>query len=148
MRAAPQHVYQVFTKRTRRMAEWSETHHALIGSNVWLGTSIENQNAADERLPWLRRTHARVRSISAEPLLGPLELDLSGVHWVIVGGESGPRARPMDLNWARGVRDACILAGAAFFLKQLGGVRDKRGRADAVLDGQRWMQYPADGASF
>jgi protein gp37 len=120
--------------------------HAVARSwpakNVWLGVSIES-NAYAWRADMLRETPAAVRWISAEPLLGPLDaVDLTGIDWLVCGGESGHGARPMDPAWARDLRDRCVAASIPFFLKQLGGARDKRGGEDAVLDGRRWLEYP------
>lgn len=123
-----------------RMAEWSQKYRELIGDNIWLGTSIEDQERADARLPWLRRTYASVRFLSCEPLLGALELELGGIAWVIVGGESGPRCRPVDRDWVRAIRDRCVSDGVAFFFKQWGGVRKKE--AGRVLDGETWDEFP------
>jgi protein gp37 len=110
-------------------------------SNVWLGVSIEDMSIA-RRADHLRRVPAAVRFLSCEPLLGPLDgLDLNGIDWVIAGGESGANYRPMDIRWARGIRDACLHAGVPFFFKQWGGRTSKSlGRA---LDGQIWDQMPA-----
>lgn len=139
----PQHTYQILTKRPDRMARFSE--RLPLATNVWLGTSVEDQARAG-RLDWLDRTWAVTRFISAEPLLGPLELAgyLAGgrIGWVIVGGESGPGARPMDLDWARSIRDQCQAAGVKYFLKQLGGHPDKRGHDKALLDGRLWREMP------
>jgi len=129
MDIARQHTFQVLTKRPERMAEWLADKPCL--PNVWLGTSVENQQAADERIPWLVRTPAAVRFLSCEPLLGPVDLNVSygqgvgdllidGLGWCIAGGESGPGARPMHPNWARSLRDQCNAAGVAFFHKQNG----------------------------
>ena len=110
--------------------------------NVWLGVSAEDQPTADERMPILLETPAAVRWLSAEPLLGPLEIDdhLAGLDWVVAGGESGPRARPMDPAWARSLRNQCICALVSFFFKQWGGRTSKAG--GAVLDGREWRQFP------
>lgn len=138
----PQHTYLILTKRPGRMARhlpWSAFGDPW--PNVWLGTSVENQETAF-RVRQLRIHPAAVRFVSAEPLIGPVALDLSGIHWVIAGGESGPGFRPMDLDWARSLRDACLGTGVAFFLKQLGGWPDKQGGASAVLDGRRWSDRP------
>jgi protein gp37 len=95
------------------------------------------------RLDYLRRVPAAIRFLSAEPLLGSLgDLKLSGLHWVIAGGESQAGARPADLAWFRELRDACLKACVPFFLKQLGGYPSKRGGEEAVLDGRRWVQWP------
>lgn len=137
-RETPQHTYQVLTKRSlrlRRVAEKLEWP-----SNVWMGVSVEDA-AALHRVSHLREVPAAVRFLSCEPLIGPLDgLDLDGIHWVIVGGESGHRHRPMDVEWARGIRDACTAAGVAFFFKQWGGRTPKAfGRE---LDGQLWDEMP------
>ena len=139
MKRTPRHTYQVLTKRPRRMRDLSRYLPTL--PNVWLGVSVEDANAAF-RLEFLRRTEAAVRFVSAEPLLGPVDLHLErgGVDWVIVGGESGPGARMMHLDWARNIRRQCEEAGVAFFLKQIGGVnKAKTGR---MLDGRTWDEYP------
>ena len=113
---------------------------------MWIGTSVESQKYAP-RLTVLSRIPAAVRFVSVEPLLERVDLapwlESEAIHWVIVGGESGPKARPMELDWARDLRDQSNRAGVAFFLKQLGGVRNKRGGSLAILDDQRWLQMPA-----
>jgi protein gp37 len=109
--------------------------------NVWLGTSVENADYL-ERLDVLRHVPARVRFVSFEPLLGPIvDPDLSDIHWVIVGGESGPRARPMEAWWVEELRDACQRQGVAFFFKPWGGARKKS--TGRLLDGRVWEDYPA-----
>lgn len=145
MRKAGWHTFQILTKRSERLAQlaprlsWPE--------NVWMGVSVENQRWAD-RVDDLRKVPAKVRFLSCEPLLGPLRLDLQGIHWVIVGGESGPRARPMKAEWVREIRRQCEEAGAAFFFKQW-GAHDEMGQrlgkklAGRVLDGQTWNERPA-----
>jgi protein gp37 len=118
MADCPRHTFQILTKRHERLVElapklsWSD--------NIWMGVSIENQRY-EHRSDYLRQVPAYVRFLSVEPLLGPLKLDLRGIDWVIVGGESGPHARPMDVGWARNVRDQASAAGTAFFMKQMGG---------------------------
>jgi protein gp37 len=110
--------------------------------NVWLGTSVEHQAAANERIPLLQATPAAVRVLSCEPLLGPLDLDLRGIHWVITGGESGSHARPAELQWFCDIRDQCLAARVAFHHKQHGGRgHDHGGR---LLDGREWNEYPDD----
>ena len=114
--------------------------------NVWIGTSVESQKYAP-RLTVLSRLPAPIRFVSAEPLLEPVDLrpwlDSGALQWVIVGGESGHHARPMDMDWVRSLRDQSTRAGVAFFLKQLGGVRDKRGGEKAVMeDGRLWRELP------
>ncbi len=109
--------------------------------NVWLGTSIESSSYLG-RADVLRDTPAKIRFLSLDPLLGPLPgLVLSGIDWVIAGGESGPSARPMDPAWARGLRDSCVAGGVPFFFKQWGGTNKKR--AGRVLDGRTWAEMPS-----
>jgi protein gp37 len=140
MAQAHWHTFQILTKRSRRLVE-------ICGqlpwpSNVWMGVSIESA-AYKRRALDLAKAPAAVRFLSLEPLLGPIpSLPLGGIGWVIVGGESGPRARPMEIAWARDIRDQCQRVGAAFYLKQLGGRQDKRGGDAALLDGRRWQQTP------
>jgi protein gp37 len=111
--------------------------------HVWFGVSVENREHGLPRIEALRGTPAAARFLSIEPLLEDLgSIDLSGIDWVIVGGESGARARPMLEAWARNVRDQCADHGVAFFLKQLGGRRDKRGGELATLDGRLWRELP------
>ena len=146
------HIFQVLTKRPGRAVAWWKAHeHSFTDGwppNVWLGTSVESQKYAP-RLTVLARLPAPIRFVSAEPLLALVDLkpwlDGGVLQWVIVGGESGPRARPMDLTWARALRDQATEAGVAFFLKQLGGVRNKRGGEDAMIDGRLWRQMPVAG---
>jgi len=138
MRRASQHEFQVLTKRSERLAEIAASLD--LPDNVWTGVSVENEKYTC-RIDDLRRVPAHVRFLSVEPLLGPIaELDLSGIHWVIVGGESGRRARPMAAAWVRPIRDQCIREHVPFFFKQWGGVRKHvTGR---VLDGCTWDQMP------
>jgi protein gp37 len=140
MVAARQHTFQVLTKRSGRMAALAR--YLPWPENVWAGVSIESAGYVG-RVRDLQRVPAAVRFVSLEPLIGPVgTLPLSHVDWVIVGGESGPRARPMELAWAREVQEQCQRARVPFFLKQLGGRRGKRGGDQAVLDGRRWCEYP------
>lgn len=144
MIAQDQHIYQVLTKRPARAAAFFHRHTDLLRDGMtspqfWLGTSIENQDV-DYRVRHLKQVPAEVRFLSCEPLLGPLDLDLDGIHWVIVGGESGPQRRPMDLGWARGIRDQCLRAGVPFFFKQVGGRTPKAG--GRLLDGRTWDEFP------
>jgi protein gp37 len=114
--------------------------------NVWLGTSIENNNYV-RRADHLRAASATTRFLSLEPLLGPLpSLDLTGIDWVIVGGESGPGFRPLDLDWARDIRDRCIRLGTPLFFKQVGGRTPKAG--GRLLDGRTWDQMPTPGGDW
>jgi protein gp37 len=138
------HVYQVLTKRPSRARRFFDHNPDLfpageIPSHIWMGTSVENQDAA-YRVGHIRRVPAAVRFLSCEPLLGPLKLDLDGIHWVIVGGESGIDHRPMQPEWATGVRDQCVDAGGAFFFKQWGGRTPKSG--GRLLEGETWGQMP------
>ena len=111
--------------------------------HIWLGVSIENATTLS-RLRHLKQTNAAVRFLSFEPLLGPVgKVDLMGIHWVIASGESGPGARPMDVDWLREIRDQCQAQSVAFFFKQWGGRSPKSG--GNVLDGQKWLGYPAFG---
>jgi len=139
----PQHRFQVLTKRPARMAKVVPELVDRLGGvprNVWLGTSIESADYLD-RVTWLRVTPAAVRFLSLEPLLGPLqEIDLTGIHWVIVGGESGPAHRPIEAGWVREIRNQCQAAGVAFFFKQWGGRTPKAG--GRLLDGQTWDEFP------
>lgn len=138
MCATPQHTYQILTKRSERIAElgrclpWPE--------NVWLGVSVESGSYCC-RIDHLKNTGALTKFISFEPLLGPIaKLDLAGIDWVIVGGESGPRARPLDPQWVRTIRDHCVSSAIAFFFKQWGG-RNKK-KSGRTLDGRVWDQMP------
>ena len=141
MSAADWHQYQVLTKRPDRMRAWLTAAQLHPSDHVWLGTSVENADML-WRVDELRRTPASMRFLSCEPLLGPLEdIDLTGIDWVIVGGESGPGARPMREEWVLAIRDACLGAGVAFFFKQWGGKNRKK--AGRLLEGRLWEQYPA-----
>jgi protein gp37 len=139
MTKAPQHCFQVLTKRSERLREIAPM--LPWPPNVWMGVSVED-SVHKYRIDHLKETGACVKFISFEPLLGPIgDLNLEGIDWVIVGGESGPRARPMDPEWAREIRDKCIKAEVPFFFKQWGGVRRKKnGR---LLDGMLWNQMPS-----
>jgi protein gp37 len=157
---ARQHTYQILTKRAQRMAKIMP-HIRFPGGmkwedcpepNVLLGVSVEDQEAAELRIPHLLETPAAVRFLSVEPLLGPVDLSrwvapkrlnrgwVPGIDWVIVGAESGPRARPMEDDWARSVRDQCAAAGVKFFLKQ--AVRKGQLVKLPKLDGRRWREFP------
>ena len=135
--STPWHVYQILTKRHERLDDLSSKLD--FPPNVWLGVSVENQNYV-ERLEYLRRVPASVRFISCEPLLGALKLNLTGIDWVIVGGESGQKHRPMQLEWAEDIRDQCQNAGVAFFFKQVGGRTPKAG--GRLLDNEIWDEMP------
>lgn len=167
MRNNDRHTYQILTKRPKRMLEWVGYWYprgSTPPSNIWLGVSTENQIAADERIPLLLQTPAAVRFLSCEPLLGSIDLKLfdrtshyycdegtdddptpahrckAPIDWVIVGGESGPGYRPMDLDWARAIRDQCRSAGVPFFFKQESGLRPG---TNAALDGKEWKEFPS-----
>ena len=139
MADTPQHIYQVLTKRSQRLTEVAE--HLPWEENIWMGVSIEDSKYAF-RANHLRQTPAKLKFISAEPLLGPLELDLTGLDWIIAGGESGPGARPADIDWIRELRDSCLEAEVPFFFKQWGGRTPKSGGRE--LDGQFWDDMPVD----
>jgi len=138
MRGASHHTFQVLTKRHERLAQLAPD--LPWPDNVWMGVTIENRRFV-HRADYLREVPAAVRFISAEPLLGPLEgLDLEGIHWLIAGGESGARHRPVKEQWLTELRDRCEDEGVAYFFKQWGGVRSKsNGR---LLEGQTWSQMP------
>jgi protein gp37 len=137
-RDTPHHTYQILTKRSLRLRRIAEKLD--WPTNVWMGVSVENADALT-RVDHLREVPAAVRFLSCEPLIGSLQgIMLDGIHWVIAGGESGPNYRPMDINWAREIRDACQAADVAFFFKQWGGRTPKAlGRE---LDGQVWDEMP------
>ena len=138
MRGAPQHEFQLLTKRAERMARLAPMLRPA--DNVWMGVSVENADYVD-RIAALRKVPAAVRFLSVEPLLGPIaRLPLQGIHWVIVGGESGSRARPMDPDWVRRIRDRCVEVGVPFFFKQWGGVQKSRNGRE--LDGRTWDEMP------
>ena len=141
MAAADWHTFQVLTKRSERLLELAP--QLPWPRNVWMGVSVESADYVD-RVRDLARVPAAVRFLSVEPLLGPIpNLPLDGIAWVIVGGESGPSARPMELSWARQIRDQCRKRGLPFFLKQLGGRAGKRGGSEARLDGRLWRDLPS-----
>ena len=138
MNQASHHTFQVLTKRPNRVLNLNQ--HLTWSPNIWLGTSIESQRW-QFRLEELRATGAQTKFLSLEPLLGPLSgIPLNGIDWVIVGGESGPGARPMEPDWVREIRDSCLQKDVPFFFKQWGGVFKKR--AGRVLDGRTWDQMP------
>ncbi|MDE0406400.1 MAG: phage Gp37/Gp68 family protein [Alphaproteobacteria bacterium] len=142
MERASHHTYQVLTKRSSLMRNYVRRRYEErpVPGHIWLGTSIENRSRLN-RLNHLRQMPARVRFVSFEPLLGEIgAVDLSGIAWAIVGGESGPGARPMHPDWARALRDACRNQGVAFFFKQWGGRNPKSG--GRLLDGRTWDGFP------
>jgi protein gp37 len=140
MKEAHWHTYQILTKRPDRMLEVVSQFDDPL-SNVWLGTSVENAAYLD-RIDVLRSVPAHIRFVSFEPLLGPVDpVDLTNIHWAIVGGESGPGARPIDQEWVEDIRVACHDQRVAFFFKQWGGPR--KGRTGRMLNGRTWDEYPA-----
>ena len=148
MQEASHHTFQVLTKRALRLASLAD--HLDWPGNIWMGVSVENQRWTN-RIDYLRRVPAQVRFLSCEPLLGPLDLDLRGIDWVIVGGESGPRARRMDPCWVRSIRRQCLEARVAFFFKQWGafdeaGIRRGKKASGGLLDGKLWRAMPAGAA--
>jgi len=138
------HVYQVLTKRPARAVRfWKKFGDvfglATIPAHIWMGTSVENQDV-NYRVRHLADLPARIRFLSCEPLLGPIDLDLGAIHWVIAGGESGPERRAMESTWVEMIRDQCVRARVPFFFKQWGGRTPKaRGR---ILSGRTWDQTP------
>jgi protein gp37 len=138
MREAHWHRFQILTKRAERLQEIAPLLE--WAPNIWMGVSVENKDYA-YRIDHLRATAADIKFLSLEPLLGPLDgLDLRGIDWAIVGGESGPGARPMDSKWVIDIRDQCERAGVAFFFKQWGG-RNKK-KTGRLLDGRTWDDMP------
>jgi protein gp37 len=138
MRQASWHQFQVLTKRPQRMLEIANKLHELP-PNVWAGVSVESQAWA-WRAELLKEIPAKVRFLSCEPLLGPLTLSLTNLHWVIAGGESGPGARPVQADWVRDIRDQCVAADVPFFFKQWGGFQKKKNGRE--LDGEIWDELP------
>ena len=144
MMTADWHTYQVLTKRPARAVRFWERNRQLFGltevpAHIWMGTSVENQRMA-YRVRHIKKLRAAVRFLSCEPLLGPMELDLDDIHWVIVGGESGAGHRPMDTAWVRNIRHQCSNARVPFFFKQVGGRTPKAG--GRLLDGREWNGLP------
>jgi protein gp37 len=138
MRRAHWHRFQVLTKRGERLAEVNA--RVRWSPNIWMGVSVENEKYV-ERIDELRATAAHVKFLSLEPLLGPLpNLNLRGIDWAIVGGESGPGARAIETDWITDIRDQCKAAGVAFFFKQWGGVNKKR--TGRTLEGRTWDEMP------
>lgn len=138
MAAAHWHVFQVLTKRSERLA--TVAGKLTWPSNVWMGVSVESEDYTG-RITHLTSVPAAVRFLSVEPLLGPISnLDLRNIDWVIVGGESGPHARPIEPNWVRTIRDDCLLASVPFFFKQWGGTR--KSTTGRMLDGRTWDELP------
>lgn len=140
MNRAGQHTFQILTKRSARLLELSP--ELDWADHIWMGVSVENESVTS-RISDLRATQARIKWLSLEPLLGPLSnLDLTGIDWAVVGGESGPGARVMEADWVREIRDRCLTCSVPFFFKQWGGVNKKK--AGRELDGRTWDQYPVE----
>ncbi|HEV2732117.1 MAG TPA: phage Gp37/Gp68 family protein, partial [Terriglobales bacterium] len=144
MTIADWHTYQVLTKRSERLRDLlnGELPFAADQENIWWGVSVENRKHGLPRVGHLRQSRAKVRFLSIEPLLEDLgEIDFSGINWVIVGGESGPRARPMKKEWVLSIREQCRSCGVPFFFKQWGGVR--KAKTGRELDGRTYDEYPS-----
>ena len=142
MERADWHTYQVLTKRSSLLQKFINDRYKdrLAPAHMWFGVSIENGQATS-RIAHLQKARASVRFLSIEPLIAPVgRLSLAGIHWVIVGGESGPRARPMDRAWVVEIRNQCLKARVPFFFKQWGGRSPKSG--GRLLDGKEWNQFP------
>lgn len=142
MEKADWHIFQVLTKRSSLMKKFVNARYQKkpVPEHIWLGTSVEDESKRS-RIKHVQDTNASVRFISIEPLIGPPgKLDLAGIQWIIVGGESGPYARPMQLAWAQSVRNQCVEQSVPFFFKQWGGYRPKSGGRE--LDGEEWNEFP------
>lgn len=146
IRNTPQHTYQILTKRADRLPEYFRNRGCP--ENVWLGVSVEDRQHGVPRIDYLRQVDAHIRFLSVEPLLEDVgEIDLSDIHWVIVGGESGPKARPMKPEWVENVKQQADEAGAAFFFKQWGGwgadgVKRHKKANGRIFRGRTWDAYP------
>jgi len=148
MERAHWHIFQVLTKRSSLMRDFLHRRYGESRGprHIWLGVSVED-GKRKSRIRHLQDAPAGTRFLSIEPLLGSIgELELKGIDWVIAGGESGPKARPIRIEWAREVRDQCQRAGVAFFFKQWGGFRPKSG--GRLLDGREWSEYPRVAPTF
>lgn len=149
MHRCPQHTFQVLTKRAERLLDF--TFERCVSDHIWLGVSVENKRHGVPRIDHLRYVPAKVRFLSVEPLLEDVgKLDLTGITWVIVGGESGPGARPMKEAWVRNVKRQCEEQGVSFFFKQWGahnsdGERHSKKANGRLLDGRTWDQMPGYG---
>jgi len=146
MNENPQHVFQILTKRADLLLDYDRAGWLSWSPNIWMGVSVENRHFM-KRIDLLRHTGAHVKFLSCEPLIGPLpDLDLNGIQWVIVGGESGRKPRPMKLEWVLEIKEQCLNAGIPFFFKQWGGTSKKKtGRS---LEGKTWDQMPEFTPSF
>ena len=140
MQQNPQHVFQVLTKRADVLRYYDSEDLLTWSHNIWMGVTVESRNTM-HRIDLLRQTDAKVKFLSCEPLLGPLpDMNLDGMDWVIVGGESGRSARPMNPEWVQDIREQCLAANTPFFFKQWGGMNKKK--SGRTLDGQVWNQKP------
>ena len=148
MESSPQHIYQVLTKRPENAFSYFSRFYAP--DNLWLGVSVEDKKHGLPRIDILRETNVKHRFLSIEPLLEDLgELDLFGIDWVIVGGESGANARPMNPEWARSIRDQCLAQKVPFLFKQWGawgadGIKRSKSANGRLLDGRMWDEYPSE----
>ncbi len=148
IRATPQHTYQILTKRARRMQRYFQSNRRQVPQNAWLGVSVENQKHGAPRISELSNIDAAVRFLSIEPLLEDIgKLNLKNIHWVIVGGESGPKSRPMKEEWVQAIKEQCEKQNVAFFFKQWGGWGvdgKKRHKKDngRKLSGRTWNEMP------
>jgi len=140
MRNCPQHTFQILTKRAQRLEVYDDGGNQDWPSNVWIGVSVEKQNHID-RIESLLRTGARIKFVSFEPLLGPIDVNLKGLDWVIVGGETGPKARPMETSWAMDIMNQCEDREIPFFFKQ-GSIVDKGKPSYRKLRGKTWEGMP------
>lgn len=146
MRQAPQHTYQILTKRAYRLPQYFGSK--TLPANIWLGVTVEDRESGIPRIDHLRKVNAAIRFLSVEPLLQDLgKIDLTGIHWVIVGGESGPNARPMHQGWVLSIKEQCEKYGCAFFFKQWGTwgmdmVKRHKKANGRLLLGQIWNAYP------
>jgi protein gp37 len=143
MEKADWHIFQILTKRSSLMRDYLRKRYALKRGpkHIWCGVSIEDRQSTS-RIAHLQNCLSGVRFLSVEPLIEAIgTVDLTGIDWVIAGGESGPGARPLELAWVREVRDQCINQGVAFFFKQWGGLRPKSGGRE--LDGREWSEFPS-----
>ena len=147
METTDRHVYQVLTKRSSRMRDYLRRRYSgdLAPEHIWCGVSVEDR-LGRARIRHLQAAPARIRFLSIEPLIGPVgNIDLDGISWVIVGGESGPNARELRFEWVRDIRDRCASKGVPFFFKQWGGSRPKSG--GRLLEGKEWNEFPRHLAS-
>lgn len=146
IRKTPQHIYQILTKRSERMAEYFQSHRCP--ENAWIGVSVENKKHGLPRINHLRNISASIKFISAEPLLEDLgKINLTNIHWVIVGGESGNRARPMKKEWVLNIKEQCKELDIPFFFKQWGGwgadgIKRSKKANGRILQGEKWDEVP------